>query len=97
MDPETEQLYAEATSSLLPSLGYLDEALSFIASERVRLTAARVSTASNSSVANEGEGASSSSSKDQLERDDGGGLPRHRQEGEGEGEDQKDSIGKVLS
>jgi hypothetical protein len=62
VDPEAEQLYVEATTSqtrLLPSLGYLDEALSFIASERARLTVARSSTTggdSNEQVSKESEG-----------------------------------------
>ena len=63
-DPEAEQLYVEATTSqtrLLPSLGYLDEALSFIASERVRLTAARTTVGSSTGGA--------SSSKEQPGRE----------------------------
>lgn len=89
VDPEAEQLYAEATASqtrLLPSLGYLDEALSFIASERVRLTAAR-STASISTAGDE------SSSKEQQSRESEGDDDALRQQ---EGEDWRDAIGRFL-
>jgi hypothetical protein len=89
VDPEAEQLFAEATSSqtgLLPSLGYLDEALSFIAAERVRLTAARAS-ANNLN----GDVGGASGSRERLGRESDGDNDGLRQQ---EGEDWRDAIGK---
>lgn len=83
-DPEEGQLHAEATTFHLPSLGYLDEALSFIASERARLTAAR-STTSISTAGGE------SSSREQLSRESEGDDDALRQQ---EGEDWMDAIGR---
>jgi hypothetical protein len=85
-DPEAEQLGEEATTSqtrFLPSLGYLDEALSFIASERARLTAARTSSG--------GLTGGPPTSDEQLGRESEGGDHGLRQQ---EGEDWRDAIGK---
>jgi hypothetical protein len=84
-DPDAEQLYAEATTSLLPSLGYLDEALSFIAAERARLTSARTT----ASILTGG----AAPTLEQLDIENEGGRGSLRQQ---EGDDWRDAIGKLT-
>jgi len=78
-DWEAEQLHAEAESSqtgLLPSLGYLDEALGFIAAERAKWSAARENVSSNAT----GSGSRAEGSR---EREEGENENEMGKEGEG--------------
>jgi len=84
-DWEAEQLHAEAESSqtrLFPSLGYLDEALSFIATERAKWSAARDNVSSNATGSGswaegsrelEEEGENENENENGMGQEEGGG------------------------